>query len=160
MQDLWMAEDQKGWLGLILDKIPIDNVNQHHSLSKKGKWDHRLAMTDCCRYCRNISMCKDDGDPGYEPIYRDCELSSWWEVAWIAHWPVGTLSKTKMFEESDMPLTGWKLLGRRNAKPYLSEASLRYRTNLSEFPSRVISSETNIGAGVDSRKCTSSSEGM
>lgn len=65
-----------------------------------------------------------------------------------------------MFEDSVIPLTGWKLLGRRNAKPYLSEASLRYRTNRSEFPSRVISNETKIGAGVDSRKCTSSSEGM
>lgn len=64
-----------------------------------------------------------------------------------------------MFEDSDIPLTGWKLLGRRNARPYMLEASLRYRTNLSEFPSRVISSETKMGAGVDSRKCLSSSEG-
>jgi hypothetical protein len=65
-----------------------------------------------------------------------------------------------MFGESDRPLTGWKLLGKRNARPYLVEASLRYRTNLSEFPSKVMSNETKIGTGVASRKRNNSSEGM
>jgi hypothetical protein len=137
-----------------------ENSDIWYSLAQKRHRNHWYSVTQAHWCCAVISMCKKHRNLRHEPICPKKLVPRGRIRILNMYSPIGTPWRTKSLESSEIPLSGWNVPGKRNARPYFSDASFRHRTNRSEFLRRVISSSTRMGAGVDSRNRTSSFEGL